>query len=436
MNSRIAGGFLLCALAVSCAAQEKQFKRAFVLPQVDYAADPVTGRTRNVPREEVLRDQLQLLLNDNAPIPDALAAVAARMGVSARNVAPNDDVDLNTTSRQIVTYTATGLSTIKIDHIPLVTPTAAEQANYASAQTAFNAAADVWANVWDSPVEVRIRSTFTASNNPNNLGSAGAYRNYLADDCRDGTDGPGLFPSMYTASLLNKKLGVDYESPAYHISMNMNSAYCCWNFNYPALPQSNEQDLMSTALHEIGHGLYFSSNANGVDIPGEKALFREALGYASYDSSLRIGDRFDDFMTDISRNSLKNSCSDTSRFYDLVTGDGTGGSTLRFFDGSATATTDFRLYTPPAFSSGSSVSHFHEDATGSNRFATLEQDCVLAGIPMAQCSTLMSPTMASGETTRFVGENDKRVLESMASNRVGFNGEKCIFNIFDASSIP
>jgi hypothetical protein len=115
--------------------------------------------------------------------------------------------------------------------------------------------------------------------------------------------------------------------------------------------------------------------------------------------------------------SLSSKCESYTAFYSAIAGDN-----LWFHDTAASSTTMFQIHAPTTYSSGSSGSHFDTDAT-------ILRDCATVGIAAADCSQLMTPSIGPGEMTRTIGENTKRVMNSILSTN-GFQGGKCRFNKF------
>jgi hypothetical protein len=136
--------------------------------------------------------------------------------------------------------------------------------------------------------------------------------------------------------------------------------------------------------------------------------------------------RFDEFVrvvtpaapyTDLG--SLISKCNSYSTFLSALLG---GLGDLRFVD--AATNSNFRLYTPSTYASGSTLSHFEEDATKVNA------DCLAVGIALADCSQLMTPQRPAVESWRFIGENTKRVMRAYLSS-VRNPGGKCTVDPFD-----
>lgn len=129
-------------------------------------------------------------------------------------------------------------------------------------------AADVWASVLSSPVEIRIQAAFNALSctaTSGVLGSAGPV-NVIRD-----------FPTVplsghwYHVALANRLAGSD-QSPASNdintqYNSNLGQPGCLetssWYYGVDTQPGTGQIDLLQTVLHEFGHGLGFSTTTNG-----------------------------------------------------------------------------------------------------------------------------------------------------------------------------
>ena len=132
----------------------------------------------------------------------------------------------------------------------------------------FQYAADVWESILPSTVEIRVQAAFNAlSCTPTSgvLGSAGAV-NVV-----------GNFPTApladhwYHVALGNKLAGYDILSANNDISAQFNSSVgltgcletTSWYYGVDGNAGSGRIDLLSTVLHELGHGLGFSTTTSG-----------------------------------------------------------------------------------------------------------------------------------------------------------------------------
>lgn len=159
-------------------------------------------------------------------------------------------------------------------------------------------------------------------------------------------------------------------------------------------------------------------------------VYDEAVLYGGYHAALnangaqtRIPGRYDQFIRVFKPDgtddgSLNSKCNSYASFGKaLVSGDGL---TLRFVNPSESV--DVKLYTPAVYSGASSVSHLER--------SSLDTDCTEMGIPIAQCSRLMTRGRFSGEITRDIGENTLRIMRSILSSARNVGG-KCTSNHLD-----
>jgi hypothetical protein len=112
---------------------------------------------------------------------------------------------------------------------------------------------DIWAANFKSSVPITVDATWERSKSENILGSArgGSYFSSFP-----GAPDPGLW---YVSALANALSGKDLDRNNPEIIIQVNSE-APWNSRGDGKPTRTEYDLMSVFLHEVGHGLGFSSN--------------------------------------------------------------------------------------------------------------------------------------------------------------------------------
>jgi hypothetical protein len=115
------------------------------------------------------------------------------------------------------------------------------------------ASLDIWAANFRSSVAITVEATWERSKSENILGSArgGSYFSSFP-----GAPDPGLW---YVSALANALSGKDLDRNNPEIIIQVNSE-APWNSRGDGKPTRTEYDLMSVFLHEVGHGLGFSSN--------------------------------------------------------------------------------------------------------------------------------------------------------------------------------
>ena len=116
----------------------------------------------------------------------------------------------------------------------------------------FQAAVDIWSANFSSAVPVTIDATWGRSTSYGVLGSARPGNYY------SGFDGAPDQSLWYPSALANALAGKDLEPENPEMIIQVNSM-ATWNTRNDGTPRSNEYDLESVFLHEMGHGLGFLS---------------------------------------------------------------------------------------------------------------------------------------------------------------------------------
>ena len=143
---------------------------------------------------------------------------------------------------------------------------------------AFQRAAEIWAGLISSPVEIRIGANFDplACNSTSGiLGSAGPV-----SFVRDFTNAP-VTDTWFPVALANALAGSDLDPGRNDISARFNSSVgtpgCLdslgWFYGLDADPPNGTLDLVTVVLHELGHGLGFLTIVDPAS--GAKALGRD-----------------------------------------------------------------------------------------------------------------------------------------------------------------
>ena len=126
----------------------------------------------------------------------------------------------------------------------------------AAAQAAFQRAVDIWAAKVSSSQTIKIDASWESFGNQQILGSAGTtfiFRFELSDGQ---TTQQTWFPSALADALADDDLA---EGEA-DIRARFNSDFTNWHFETDQSPGPGEFDFTTVVLHEIGHGLGFSSS--------------------------------------------------------------------------------------------------------------------------------------------------------------------------------
>jgi hypothetical protein len=219
---------------------------------------------------------------------------------------------------------------------------------------------DIWAANFRSSVVITVEATWERSKSENILGSArgGSYFSSFP-----GAPDPGLW---YVSALANALSGKDLDRNNPEIIIQVNSE-APWNSRGDGKPTRTEYDLMSVFLHEVGHGLGFSSNDS----------YELVFGVGT----LSMPTPFDAYLQ----------TSDGKRLADLPSPSkelGTALTSSLVWSGplgvQANGGVKPKMFTPPVYEAGSSTSHLDESS-----------------FTNAGLDSVMTPRLDSGEV--FVG---------------------------------
>jgi hypothetical protein len=233
----------------------------------------------------------------------------------------------------------------------------------ADVKIVFEKAAAVWSTVFSSDVPINVYVKW-ASLATNVLGSAGAtvnVRNFV---------GANRLNTFYPIALAEKMSHKNLNGTNADIIATFNSDFTAWFIGIDGMPTINQIDLYSVVLHEIGHGLGFIGQ---VGVEDGKAGY----GYPGI---------FDQYMV----NEANVALTDTNNFKNpsaaLFTQVTSGKINLSSPSILQNNGSPGKLYTPSAFSAGSSIYHVDQ-----------------VKYPVGDANALMTPQIARGEVTRSIG---------------------------------
>ena len=240
------------------------------------------------------------------------------------------------------------------------------------AKAAFQYAVDIWASHFESNVPVEIEIHWEPSTINGVLGSArpGDYYNAF-----DGAPDQDLW---YPSAIANKLAQKDLAPSKVDIVLRFNSN-ALWYTNLDGKVPKLNYDLASTALHEIGHGLGFLSNAE-YDRFFNTGYIIQPTPYDAY-VQLADGRRFTDFCA----RSVELGRAMTSP----LTWSGANGI-------AANSGTPPKLYSPRPYEEGSSITH-------------LDETTFFTGSPNA----VMTPVLDPGETFQSPGPIALAMMQDM-----------------------
>lgn len=247
------------------------------------------------------------------------------------------------------------------------------------AQTAFQAAVNVWESLLQSDEPIRVTANWIPLG-PGVLGSAGPAT-YIRDAA--GAKSPNTW---YPIALANKLAGTDLATSEVDIQCNFSSDFSNWYFGTDGNTPADQYDLMSVVLHELGHGLGFT---------GSMTVSGQTTGnWGGGTPWPMIYDRF-------GVNGSGQQLVDTSLFPNPSTLLGRQLSSANLFFSGPTAKTanggSFpRLYAPNPFDPGSSFAHFDE-----------------AAYPAGNRDSLMTPQIGTNEAIHSPGPVGMAVLQDL-----------------------
>ena len=216
-------------------------------------------------------------------------------------------------------------------------------------QAAVQAAIDTWSDNWVSTVPVNVIARYTA------LGTSGILASASPVNYFNNFSGAPDNSLWYSSALANALAGKDLDPTSPEISININSSmvndfYLGTDGNCP----SQEYDLESIILHEIAHGLGFTSSDN-FDVFSQVGAMDQPTPYDAYAETAQ-GERLMDFP---SPSADLGQALQSPLFW-------TGKNAVAAYGGK-----NIPLFSPPVYQGGSSISHLDESTFDGTPFGLM-----------------------------------------------------------------
>ena len=239
-------------------------------------------------------------------------------------------------------------------------------------KAAVNYAVDIWSRNFASDVEINVDAVWETNSNGSVLGSArpGFYFSAFP-----GAPDPTIW---YPSALANSLAKRDLNPKQAEIFLSINSNQL-WYIETDGKPAPGSYDLVSVVLHELAHGLGFLSNAEYDRFFGTGYIF-QATAFDAY-TELPDGRTFADF------------CSRSIELGKAMV------NPLLWSGPKASAANGGvkpKLYTPPQFEEGSSVTHLDEQTFGKS-----------------STDSMMTPVLNPGEVFTSPGPIALAMIEDM-----------------------
>ena len=265
------------------------------------------------------------------------------------------------------------------------------------AKTSFEYAVAIWEKYLISTQTIRIKATWSKTVVSTVLAETGATRIY-----RNSASIPNLpYANVwYPAPLAEALSGKDLNSADFEMTVTLN-ANINWYLGTDAKAQAGKFDIITVLLHEIAHGLGFSSSMSVNDTQG---LYGQS-------GSAYV---FDVFIQDSKKVKLTNTGVYGNPSTDLKTS--LVSNALYFGLKNPTFANNLpRLYAPSPFKSGSSFSHFDEST-----------------YTVGTANSLMSPSVRAAEVNHTPGDLLLNCLNEIGWQINGLNG----YIVTDVENIP
>ncbi len=264
----------------------------------------------------------------------------------------------------------------------LAAPTANIEVTYinfpTAAKTAFEYAVSIWENTIISTMPIKIEASWKelTGNTLAQSGTSQISRNFK------GANYSGVWYPIALAEAISKQ-ELNRTDIKFEVQINLNSSIN-WYTGTDAKAQAGRYDLVTVALHEIAHGLGFTSTF--------EVIQNNTQGQWGTNGGAYI---FDLFVLDNQNRQLTNTSNYSNPSTSLKTAL-TGGALFFGLTEPKYKNTLPKLHVPSTYAEGVSISHFDE-----------------ATYPVGNANSLMSPSIRSAEVNHTIGEILKFSLYQM-----------------------
>ncbi|MEO9869391.1 T9SS type A sorting domain-containing protein [Ekhidna sp.] len=263
------------------------------------------------------------------------------------------------------------------------------------ARIAFQYAVDIWAQTITSDVPIRVTANWSQLG-PGVLGSASATS--TVSNFENAPEKDTRYPLALAEKLARKQLNFESQS---EVSANFNSQID-WYFGIDANPPSDQYDLVSVVLHEIGHGLGFSASFGA-----NAQIAAWGLGNTGQPNTPII---YDLYLVDRLGNQLIDEdvyANNSAELLAAVTNNSVSyGSSLA----EDVYGTFPPIFAPNPWNGGSSISHLDESV-----------------FPAGNENSLMSPQFGLGEAIHLPGEVTKAIFSQLGWVHTFIDHDEIVF---------
>lgn len=254
------------------------------------------------------------------------------------------------------------------------------------AKDAFQAAIDVWKSILISKVPIKITASWE-SISANTLATSGAkkvYKNFKNAPLRD---------VWYPSALAESFAGVNLNGTEADIAIIVNKNIS-WSYNTDGTKQAFRYDLMTVVLHEIAHGLGFTTSmklAGTNETQAQWGIDGFPLIYDIFSQRSNGTDLTNTAVIGNPSTELKTAITSSDVFFKISQG--------------PLSNNYPKMYTPAIYRSGGTLSHLDE-----------------AMYPKGTENSLMSPQIGAAEVNHFPGQVILGILNQIGWGVLKYDG--------------